>query len=159
MAILPFHIGESSTNPHGTIKSIKKVPFGQWISHWTLLQKKKEKEDWGYTDLGSLIGNTQCGNFKIYLQLRLYVKSILLILMPKTALLNIWVTLDFEFLGTFYIFKCEIFPKSKLKASKTYKTAVFDLLKSVKIDFTKNQSGRKIAKFPHCGKSLLISLN
>ena len=28
-----------------------------------------------YTDLNSLIGKTQCGNFRIFLQLRFYVKS------------------------------------------------------------------------------------
>ena len=33
-----------------------------------------------YTDLGSLIGNTQCGNFRIFLPLRFYVKSTLVIL-------------------------------------------------------------------------------
>ena len=55
---------------------------------------------------------------------------------PKTAILTNFAALSFEFLGTFYIFKYEIFPKSKFKASKTDKTADFDLLKSVKIDFT-----------------------
>ena len=34
------------------------------------------------TDLGSLIGNTQCGNICIFLPLRFYVKSILVILKP-----------------------------------------------------------------------------
>ena len=32
------------------------------------------------TDLGSLIGKTQCGNFRNFLPLRIYVKSILVIL-------------------------------------------------------------------------------
>ena len=41
------------------------------------------------------------------------------------------------------------FQKSKFKASKLVKTAVFDLLKSVIIDFTKNQEGRKMAKYPY----------
>ena len=31
-----------------------------------------------YTDLGSLIGNSQCGNFRIFLPLRFYVESILI---------------------------------------------------------------------------------
>ena len=35
------------------------------------------------TDLGSLIGNTQCGNCGIFLPLRFYVKSILVILKPQ----------------------------------------------------------------------------
>ena len=34
------------------------------------------------TDLGSLIGNTQCGNFRIFLTLRFTVKSIVVILKP-----------------------------------------------------------------------------
>ena len=60
------------------------------------------------TDLGSLIGNTQCGNFRILLPLRIYVKSILVTLKHcKTALLTIWAALNFQFLQTFDIFKCE----------------------------------------------------
>ena len=35
------------------------------------------------TDLGSLIGNTQCGYFRIFVQLRFYVKSILVIVKPQ----------------------------------------------------------------------------
>ena len=58
------------------------------------------------TDLGSLIGNTQCGNFRIFLPLRFYVKLILVILKPqKTAILTIWATLRFEFLGTCWYFQ------------------------------------------------------
>ena len=34
------------------------------------------------TDLGSIIGNTQCGNFRFFLPHRFYVKSILVILKP-----------------------------------------------------------------------------
>ena len=37
---------------------------------------------------------------------------------PKTAILTIWVTLNFEFLGTLNIFKCKIFPKSKIQSLK-----------------------------------------
>ena len=61
------------------------------------------------------------------------------------------VIMKFEFLGIFDVFKCEITQKSKFKASKIVKMTVFDGLKFAKIDFTQNQSGRKIAKFPHCG--------
>ena len=35
------------------------------------------------TELGSLIGITQCGYFRIFLQFRFYVKAILVILMPQ----------------------------------------------------------------------------
>ena len=38
------------------------------------------------TDWGSLSGNIQCGNFRICLPLRFYVKSILVILKPKKLL-------------------------------------------------------------------------
>ena len=41
-----------------------------------------------------------------------------------------------QFLGTFDIVKYEIFQKLKFKASKIVKMAVFDLLKSAKIDLT-----------------------
>ena len=44
----------------------------------------------------------------------------------------------------------KLLEKSNFIAFKMVKMAVFDLLKSVIIDFTSNQSGRKIAKFPHC---------
>ena len=37
------------------------------------------------TDLGSLIGNTQCGTFRIFLPLIFYVKSILVVLKPKNC--------------------------------------------------------------------------
>ena len=32
--------------------------------------------------------------------------------------------------------------------------AIFDLLKSTEIDFTLNQSSRKIVKFPHCASKI-----
>ena len=43
---------------------------------------------------------------------------------------------EINFLGTFDILKCEIFPKIKFKAFKIDKTVVFDLLTLAKIDFT-----------------------
>ena len=61
-----------------------------------------------FTDLGSLIGNTQCGIFRILLPLRFYVESILVIL-------TIWSALNFKFLGTFGIFKC-IFSKIQIQS-------------------------------------------
>ena len=73
----------------------------------------------GMLYLGSLIVNTQCKNFKIFHPLRFYVKSILVILKPqKTAVSANCAALNFEFLETFDIFKCEIPKKSKFKASK-----------------------------------------
>ena len=57
------------------------------------------------TDLGSIIGNTQCGNFRIFLLSRFYVKLILVILKPQKLLfrpfeqlsiLNFWELLTFS---------------------------------------------------------------
>ena len=47
----------------------------------------------------------------------------------------------------------KFFYKSKFKPFKIVKTAVLNLLESAKVDFTSNQCGRIIAKFPHCGIS------
>jgi len=98
------------------------------------LQKPNNKP---YTDLGILIGNTQCESFGIFLPLRFYMKSILVIMNPqKIAIFTIWPALNFEFLHIFDIFKGEIPKKSKYKASKIVQMTVFDPQKSVKIDFT-----------------------
>ena len=57
------------------------------------------------TDLGSLIGNTQCQNFRIFVLLRFYVKSILVILKQQKLpfwwfeqlwILNLWKLLTFQ---------------------------------------------------------------
>ena len=83
---------------------------------------------------------------------RFYVKTILFILKPQKLpfwpFKQLWI-LNFWKLLTLLSVKC--FQKSNFKASKIIKTAVFDLLKSTKIDFTWNHNGRKISKFPHCG--------
>ena len=69
------------------------------------------------TDLGSLIGNTQCENFWAFLPFRFYVKSILVVLKPpKTAILTIWVAMNFEF-----------------RAAQTVKMAVFGASKRPKL--------------------------
>ena len=103
------------------------------------------------TDLGSLIRNTQCGNFRIFLLLRFYVKSILIILksqkLPFMPFEQPWI-LNFR---NFWHFQVWIFSKNQnSKPSKLLKQQFFDLLKSAKIDFMQKQNGRKIAKFPHC---------
>ena len=67
--------------------------------------------------------------------------------------------MNFEF-ETFKIFNCDLFPKkSKFKTCKIVNTAVFDLLKSVKIDFMQNQKGKRFAKFPLCGISTIKNPN
>ena len=43
----------------------------------TITKGENSKSLSGTTDLGSLIGNTQCGNFRIFLPLKSYVNSIL----------------------------------------------------------------------------------
>jgi len=78
------------------------------------------------TDLGSLIGYRQCGNFRIFLLLRFYVKSFLVILRPKKLpfwlfeqlwILNFWRLL--------YIFKSEIFQKIKILSLQNDKNDSF----------------------------------
>ena len=107
------------------------LPFRFWVSQFGVKIVV-------ITDLGSLIGNTQCGNFKIFLPLRFCVKSLLVILKPTNChfIFTIWATLNFKFLRTFDIFKCEIFQNSKFKASQIVKMIVFDLLKSAKTNLT-----------------------
>ena len=83
-----------------------------------------------YTDLGSLIGNSQCENFRIFPLLRFYVKSIFVMLKPpKTAIQTIGAPQYFEFLGTFDVFKCEMFQNSNFKASVIVRIAYFSTSK------------------------------
>ena len=92
------------------------------------------------TDLGSLIGNTQCGNFRIYLpQIILLETNFVHFEAPKTSILTIWADLNFEFLN--------IFENSKSKASKIVKMTIFHFLKPGKIDFTENQSVQENSQF------------
>ena len=49
---------------------------------------------------------------------------------------------------------CEISKKWQFRDAKTVKKEIFDLLKSAEIDFTLNQSSRKIVKFPHCASKI-----
>ena len=65
---------------------------------------------------------------------RFYVKLILIILKPIICHFDYCAAVNYKFLLTFDISNCEIFPK--FKAFKIVKRAVFDLLKSAKIDFT-----------------------
>ena len=90
-----------------------------------------------FTDLGSLIGNKQCGNFRISLPLRFYVKSILVIFeAPKIAILTILEALNFEYLEIFDTFIDEIPKNQHSKPTKRLKWQFFDLLKSAKMNFT-----------------------
>ena len=65
------------------LSRIQNGQIGDTVKAWDItLGKviKKYSENVSSTDLGSLILNTQCGNFMIFLPLRFYVKSILVIL-------------------------------------------------------------------------------
>ena len=97
------------------------------------------------TDQGSLIGNTQHGNFRIFLPVIFYMRSILVIQKPqKLPFWPCWAALNFAFLDIFDSFKCEIPKKSNFKAFKLVKMTVFDPLQPAKIDFTYNQRVRTI---------------
>ena len=50
----------------------------------------------------------------------------------ETAVLTLRAALNFEVLGTFDVFKCEMPKNSKFKPSKIVKTLIFDPLKSAK---------------------------
>ena len=66
------------------------------------------------TEVGGLIGNTQCENFRIFLPFRLYVKSILVILKPQKLpfwVLTIWIWI--QIFGELLTFSIQIFPKNK----------------------------------------------
>ena len=79
---------------------VANLQFGQplAICQWSLWHSLVKAEKFVYiyvssclfTDLGNLIGDTQCGTFRFFQPLRFYVKSILVILKPpKTAVLTI----------------------------------------------------------------------
>ena len=55
--------------------------------------------------------------------------------------------MNFEFLGTFNIFKCEIFQKSNIQSCSNGQNGSFWGSKMTKIDFTQNLNGRKSRHF------------
>ena len=69
------------------IKSGQRSNYKSWIflkiHTYSDLNQNIHFSNLQFTDLGSLIGNTQCGNFRIFPLLRFYVKSILVILKPQ----------------------------------------------------------------------------
>ena len=69
--------------------------------------------------------------------MRFYVKSILVgFSRSKTAILTNLETSNFDILGILNFEMSEIYNNAKFRAGKMVKMAVFDLPKSVKIDFT-----------------------
>ena len=110
---------------------VANLQFGQplAICQWSLWHSLVKAEKFVYiyvssclfTDLGNLIGDTQCGTFRIFQPLRFYVKSILVTLKPRKLpfrVFTIWTALNFKFLNIFDVFKCVIPKKLKFKASK-----------------------------------------
>ena len=63
--------------------------------------------------------------------------------------------MNFRFLGSLTFSRVEFFQKSRFKASKFVKMAVFDLLNTTKIDFTENQKARKVANFTQSEVSIV----
>ena len=137
-----------------SLRHFTKNQMGDLFHSHSVLPFNVEKFSWHLcTGLGSLMGKTQCENFWIFLPLRIYMKSILVIWFKWfeasiTTILTVWTALNSEFLGMCDIFICKwSFLKSKFKAFKIVKTAVFDHLKLAKIDLMYNQSGRKMLNF------------
>ena len=90
-----------------------------------------------HTDLGSLIGSTQCGNSRIFLPLGFCVKLFLIILkgqkVPFWPFKQIWILKFWKFLTCASVVR---FSQNQFKASKIIKMTDFKLQKSAKIDFT-----------------------
>ena len=73
-------------------------------------------------------------NFRNFLQLRFYVKSIFGISeVPKIAILTFSVDMNIDFEAFLHFQRVEVYPKAKFRASETAKTAVFELLEYSKL--------------------------
>ena len=105
------------------------------------------------TDLGSLIGKTQCGNFRNFLPLRFYVKSNLVMLKPKK--LPFWPFDQLWILNNFDIFKCEIFLKIEIESLQNCWNGRFSLSETSQNWFqVKLEVAGKLLDF-HCQNSQL----
>ena len=96
---------------------------------------------WNYH---TVLHNAQCEKLAIFLSLWYYVKSMLADFRgSKTAILTILAAMNFEYLESFDIFKCEISKKSKFIPSKIAKLAIllplWSLVKSILADFRRSK--------------------
>ena len=79
-----------------------------------------------FTDLGSLMKNLQCENFKILREIIVsYYEA------PKTASLTIWAALNIDFWEFLTFSSVKFFQKSMFKDFKIVTTGVLDHLNSV----------------------------
>ena len=108
------------------------------------------------TDLGSLIGNSQCGTFRIFLPPRFYMKSIWVILKPQK--LPFW---PYEKHWILNFWKLWTFSSVKFFRTSKFKTSI--IVKTVGLTFwIWNQpklNGRKISNFQHRGISTIRNPN
>ena len=91
----------------------------------------------------------QCGNFIIFLSLRLYVISKLMNLdfrISKSAILTHLVALNCDFYEFLHFVRLKFTKSTKFRAPKMTKTAVLELRGSPKL------ISRKILKHPHCAR-------
>ena len=92
----------------------------------------------------------QFGNFRIFLSLMIYVKSILKNLeVLKMPYVPFYGALKFVYLVKFILQKVHKFTKSQNSVFK-YKNDRFFTSRISKIDFPYNLNDRKIMKFSHC---------
>ena len=108
---------------------------------------------WKSTDLGSLIGNTQCGNFRISLPHR-FLREINSgdFEAPKNAILTIRADQNFQFWGYFDIFQNEIPKKIKISSpTKWLRWQFLNLWTHPKLISREIRMAGKLLKFPHCG--------
>ena len=96
---------------------------------------------------------TQCGNFRIFLPIRFYVKSKLasLSVVSKVAISTHLQALDFDFYQ--FLLFVNVKNEQKIK-NQRLKNGIFITSKYSKVDFTENLKDRKILKFPRCAVHL-----
>ena len=84
-----------------------------------------------------LVSYKQCGNSKIFLPLRFYVKSNLAIFLDnKNAILTVLGAQKRGVMGIFNPFKCEIFSKVKIRGFQNDQNCSFWATKFATFDFT-----------------------
>ena len=106
--------------------------------------------DFHSTDLGSLLGNTQCGNCMTFLTCNVKI-NFGHFEAPKPAISTIWGAMNFEFLGTFDVVKCEIFLKNKIQSLQyCFKRHFLTFWNPPKLISHINHCVRKMAKFLPC---------
>ena len=112
----------------------------------------KEKMSVSIKTYSVIPASTQCGNFRIFKQLRFYVKSLFGILEMQNLLFTFRGSNDFyEFL---HFMKAEIYQINKIQCPKIAKKEVLQFLNSPKLISRKIWMTEKSWNFPLCTLSM-----